>query len=376
MKIEGKKTPFYLVSYKKFSDNCAAIEDAFRKAWNGSLLFGYSVKTNHYPGLIKLAKERGWQAEVVSYDEMLLARELGFGHGQIICNGPVKGQMIEDAIEEEQILNLDHLREIYEVCAYIKKKNISPEHLRIGLRVNFDLEHVCPGETTAGKSVSRFGICYENGDIKTAIDLLKESQISVVGLHMHTSTTSRSLHVFAELTKMVCQIVEEYQLDLKYIDIGGGFFGGRVLQGKPTMTEYADTIAEELKKVLDPHKTTLILEPGAAVLATAVDYVTGVANIREIRGEKIVTLDGTALHINPFMVNRTSDCDVLNTGDNTKEKQHICGCTCMELDRFGTLFNEKELTLDSIIVFHNAGAYTMALNSDFIVKPPTVYDDV
>lgn len=373
MNNQKKATPYYLIHRKKYNENCIAVEEAFKETWGDNVLFGYSIKTNHHPLLMEMAKKRGWLAEAVSYDEMLQAGECGFGKSQMICNGPVKGEMIKEAIKQRQILNLDHIQEVREVCQYVKQEKIPAEELKIGLRVNFDLEKVCPGETTAGDQVNRFGICYENGEVKRAVTLLKENSINVAGLHMHSSTETRSLHVFSELAKMVTHLIEEYQLDLQYVDMGGGFFGGKVLKGKPLMSEYAQVITEELKKRLDPRNVALVIEPGASVLATAVDYVSGVANIREIRGERIVTLDGTLLHINPFMVKRKPPYDVIKAGTRKVQLQHICGCTCMEMDRFCSIRNEKELTPESQLVFHDAGAYTMAFNSNFIVKVPPVY---
>ena len=139
------------------------------------------------------------------------------------------------------------------------------------------------------------------------------------------------------------------------------------------MREYAQVITEELKKVFNPRKVTLIAEPGASVIATAVNYVTGVNNIRDVRGEKVITLDGTLLHINPFMAERKPVYDIVHTGEKRIAVQHICGCTCMENDCFDTLYDEKELQMDSRIVFYNAGAYTMSFNSYFIIQPPKVY---
>lgn len=373
MENQRRVTPYYLIHRKKYNENSLAVEDAFRKAWGENVLFGYSVKTNRHPVLMEMAKERGWLAEIVSYDEMLHAKACGFGVKNIICNGPVKGKMLIEAIKQKQILNLDHIQEVQKVCQYIKKEKVSASNLRIGLRVNFNLEQVCPGETTAGKLVNRFGICYENGDIRRAVEIFKENDIPVVGLHMHCSTETRSLKVFHELARMVNLLIEEYELDLRYVDIGGGFFGGRVLQGKPLMREYAEVIATELKKNLDPRKVTLIVEPGASVLATAIDYVSKVSNIREIRGEKVITLDGTLLHINPFMVNRIPVYEIRNSGLEIVPIQHICGCTCMELDRFCSIYDEKELLQETEFIFHNAGAYTMAFNSNFILKIPSVY---
>lgn len=349
------------------------VEKSFREAWEGKFLCGYSIKTNHQKELIMLAKKRGWLAEVVSDDEYNYAKKIGFGVHEMICNGPVKGEMIKKALQDRQYLNLDHLQEINGLCMLLNEKGCKIADMKVGLRVNFDLEKLCPGETTAGERVSRFGINYENGDLKRAILTLQKHKIPIAGLHMHTSTKSRSLAVFQALSRMVCQVVEEYNLSLDFIDIGGGFFGGQKLPGKPLMSEYAKVIARELKNTFDSEKVTLIVEPGASVIATAVDYVTSVDNIREVKGERIVTLDGTMLHINPFMAERKPVYTVGNLGGQQIRVQHICGCTCMENDRFDTLHFEKELQLDSEVIFHNAGAYTMSFNSYFIIEPPKVY---
>lgn len=374
-RFDEKSTPYYLIHQKKYNENCAIVEEAFENAWGENVLYGHSVKTNYHPVLLEFARDRGWLAEVVSTKEMLHVQKLGFGVGEIICNGPVKGKMLEEAVRQNQILNLDNMQEVQELCSYVKSEKICVEDLKIGLRVNFDLEMECPGETTAGEQVNRFGICYENGDIEKAVKLLKANKIPVKGLHMHSSTKTRSREVFSALSKMAVRLAEEYNLSLEYIDIGGGFFGGKVLSGKPLMKEYAYVIASELKRKFDPDKVVLIIEPGASVLATAVDYVAEVVNVREIRGERVVTLDGTMLHINPFMVKRNAPFGFENEehGETILPVQHICGCTCMEMDRFCTLHEAYEVTTGSRLVFGDAGAYTMAFNSNFIVDPPLVY---
>ena len=67
---------------------------------------------------------------------------------------------------------------------------------KIGIRVNFDLESVCPGQTAGGKEGSRFGISYETGDLKKVIKEIEAiPNAKVVGLHMHNSIPTRSLDV-------------------------------------------------------------------------------------------------------------------------------------------------------------------------------------
>lgn len=371
--MDEKKTPYYLIHCEQFNRNCLELETSFKEIWGNKFLCGYSIKTNHCPELIKLAKARGWLAEVVSNDEFIYANSLGFGEGKMICNGPVKGEMLQKALRQNQFLNLDNLQEVEEICHLYTQDGINKKELRIGIRINFNLEELCPGETIAGNKVMRFGISYENGDVERAINILQKYHIPISGIHMHTSTKSRSLEVFRTLSIMVCRIVEEFKLNLDYVDIGGGFFGGRTLPQKPYMREYAKTISEELRKKLNPERVTLIVEPGASVVASAVDYITQIQNIRDIRGVRIVTLDGTSLHINPFMIQRKAIYDIENVGENEIREQYICGCTCMERDYFDMLYNEKELLPGNKLYFHNVGAYTMCFNSYFIIEPPKVY---
>ena len=44
----------------------------------------------------------------------------------------------------------------------------------------------------------------------------------------------------------------------------------------------------------------------------------------------------------------------------------------MENDRFATLINTNQLNKGDILEFLDVGAYTMAFNSDFIIKSPDI----
>lgn len=363
-------TPYYLVDLNTFRNNCIDIMHAFIEEWGENLLFGYSVKTNHYKGLIEYAyNELGWYIETVSSDEYKYCRGLQINPSRMILNGPCKGTIMYSALLEGSYINLDNLDEVRDLCEHINLTN----NIRVGLRVNFDLEHVCPGETTAGNRVSRFGIDCCSGDFENAINLLSQHGLKRIGLHMHTSTKTRSIAVFRALSSQAVNLINKYNIDLSFIDIGGGFFGGRVVDGKPSMKAYAENICSILKTGIIPSKTTLILEPGAAVLATCVSYVTKVTNIRKIRNISVVTLDGTLLHINPFMVERQQPFTMNIENDRALvDMQILGGCTCMENDRFGELKHMAELKVGDELKFKNAGAYTMALNSQFIIEPPSI----
>lgn len=359
--------PKYIIDFHKFEENCNEVQQAFDKEWNANTIYGYSVKTNRNQELIKFAYNNAWYIEMVSPDEYEYCLNLGIESNRMILNGPCKESLIKQEKLEVKYINLDNMDEVYAYCT-------SGIDSKVGLRINFDMEQMCPGETTAGDEVSRFGFDSEGDELLQAVNILKKYGYENIGVHLHTSSVTRSTDFFAALARKTVLLKEKLNINFDYIDIGGGFFGGQRIAGKPLMDDYAKAICNILKEAFSPCKTTLILEPGASVIATCVSYQTSVINVRDIRDTRIITLDGTLLHINPFMVKRSQPYIVMNDLENREiiEKQIICGSTCMEKDRFDLIENKKEIKKGDILCFHNTGAYTMAFNSSFIFSPPKV----
>ena len=372
--IRELETPCYIIRADIYENNIACFREAFESRWGENLLFGYSVKTNNYPYLLKEAMAHGFFAEVVSPDEWDFARRCGCEPEHIIYNGPQKRSTVISAIHSGAMVNLDSLEEVEMVCRAFSSGESC--NLKLGIRVNFDLEAECPDETTCTGVPGRFGICLENGDFARAIEMLKQSGIPLSGLHMHQSSRTRSRKIFAAISQKAAEIARIYHLqDISYVDIGGGFFGGNFFPGKPTYQEYAETICETLKNTFDPSKTTLVLEPGAAILATAMDYLTSVLSIRDIRGERVVTVDGSLLHINPMMNPHPTPFTMIDPGEETQQEQIIGGSTCMELDRFWPRDLHHLATHESRFLFHCCGAYMSTHNSNFINAAPNIYLD-
>lgn len=371
--IDELITPCYIINEAEYEKNIQELMQAYESRWPGKVEYGYSVKTNHFPLMLKKALEYGWHAEVVSPDEYEFALSCGAEKGQIIYNGPQKRETVLSAIREGSLVNLDNLQEVELICRALDETE--KKQAKVGIRVNFDLEKECPGETTCKGIVGRFGICYENGDVKRAIDTLQQAKIKVRGLHLHSSSSSRSRGIFRAISEKACEVMEKYQLtDLEYIDVGGGFFGGNYFPGKPTVQEYAETITDVLKERLDrPEEITLLLEPGAAVLATSMDYLVSVLNEREIRGKRVITVDGSLLHINPMMNPHETPFEMLHPGEETEEEQIIGGSTCMEMDRFLPRGLKNRVLPESKLRFFCCGAYMSTHNSSFINAAPNIY---
>jgi len=190
---------------------------------------------------------------------------------------------------------------------------------------------------------------------------------------MHVNSITRSVDVFRVLAKFASGLIRKHSLNPPFIDIGGGFFGG--VPGKATPEEYISAIKSKLDQVVDISKTTLILEPGSAAIGSAVELHTSVLDVKNTSRSRIVTTDGSRIHIDPLWLKKKYKY----TTDATKpmhKKQIICGYTCMDHDRIMTIENEPELSRGDHIVYHRVGNYTMTFGGPFIKPYPPVYVDL
>lgn len=365
-------TPCYILDVDHLDENVMELQEGFSSTWKGNVISGYSVKTNSLPWIITHLKKKGFYAEVVSEQEYNLAKHLGFEPDEIILNGPVKsGELLVEALNGGSIVNLDNHSEI----DYLEK-NISKatRQWQVGLRYNFLLEQECPGETIVGNEHGRFGFCVENGDFGIAVKRINSiSGIDIIGLHGHNSTKSKSLNIFKAIVAKASWLINEYNINLKYIDVGGGFFGDK--PGAPTFVEYANAMTDSFNG--NP-ETTLIIEPGASIISSPISYLCEVDNVKAVNNKVFSTMDGSRIHIDPMMHGISFSMKIFNREDVIQDKgivdkQELCGFTCIEMDRLGVVENADMLQKGDRIQFLNCGSYSMTLAPLFISYFPRVY---
>lgn len=366
------KTPYYLIHKEILDEGMKKLKQAAAKYWPNTVV-GYSFKTNSLPWVLWYMKVHGYYAEVVSEDEYELAEFMGYEN--IIYNGPVKGRdSFEKACRKGQIVNIDADREIrwlQEICAVKPEKRI-----KVGIRVNFDLEGMCPGEASGGEEGGRFGFNYENGSFCRVVEKLQTiSGVQIAGIHLHCSSKTRSLKIYEAIAGIACRIGKELGIEFEYIDAGGGYFGG--LADKPQYADYLKVMTEILREEFDPERTVLILEPGTSLICPPVEYVTSVTDIKETSRNCFVTTDGSRIHVDPLMTKKSYFYHIEPIRQEDKkerlEKQVISGFTCMENDRLFELKDAPALQEGDQIVYEKVGAYTMCLSPLFIGYFPAVY---
>lgn len=366
MRTEEIQTPFYLVREDLLEENIRGFKEALEEIWPGSIP-AYSVKTNALPWILQRMRQEGVRAETVSDEEYELAKLCGFGDGEIIFNGPSKSpEKAGEALREGATVNLDSRREL----DYIRREK--PELKgSIGLRINMDPRMFDAGDTGYLEDGFRFGYSEETGGLAEALSVLREVYGEIrIGLHLHVNSATRAPGVYRTLARYAAGLIRKHGIDPAFIDAGGGFFGG--VPGKTTPKEYISGIREELEGAVDFARTPLIIEPGSAFIASAVELHTTVTDVKDTCLSRMVTTDGSRLYSDPLWAKKS----YLMTTTSRRaplEKQVICGFTCMDHDRITVLRNEPELAEGDRIVYHRVGNYSVTFGGPFIRPFPAVY---
>ena len=362
-------TPFYLMYSERYKHNIASFVAAFKKRYQ-NVIAGYSFKTNHIPALCEIAKSEGYYAEVVSEMELDLAIKLGFD--KIIFNGPIKkDEAFRKAIAHHAIINLDSVYEIDYICQY--KREHPGAELKIGLRVNVRLTDE-NGQSTiqCGLREGRFGFSYQI--LGENINRLREAGIAIVALHGHTSSSDRAVANYKVITEYMLSVCEDFQLnDLRYFDLGGGFFGaapeGMDMTGMPSYEDYANAIMDIAlrNKWFVQQQPSIVIEPGVSVVSNVFTYYMKVYQIKHIGSKNFVIVDGTVFDVKPTMHANNLPYTVIS--DNQEGESglfDVVGSTCMEKDIILHDVELNHIKSGDYIEIKGVGAYTIALTPTFI----------
>lgn len=362
-------TPSFIFDEVEFERSVEGVREALNDKFK-DVTIGYSVKTNSLPYAMRLAKENGCMAEVVSYDEYELAKLCGFSVNRIIYNGPLKSkESFLEAICDQAIVNIETKRELGWL------RDLPNDNIySVGLRLNINISHVSPEDADGDDDNSRFGFSDESdefGEALAVIGSLKNVKLS--GLHIHRTAHSRSPRFYERSIDYAANVIRKYGLNLDYLDVGGGYFG--IFPNKPTFKDYAESFSSVLRKhCLENLK--IIVEPGNALTASAFSFLSEVIDVKRVDSKtRFVTTDGSRNDVDPFFRKTDYIKEILYRNDirEVEPLQIIGGCTCLEYDRLFMLADKPKLYCGDRILYKNVGAYTMTLSPQFIRLWPRVY---
>lgn len=372
-------SPFYLIDRAKFEANFDALTTAFQSRYSPFVL-AYSYKTNYIPYLCRIVRDKGGWAEVVSRMEYDLALKVGSDPARIIFNGPVKRpDDIVLALSGGSMVNLDSASEIEAVLDFAAAH--PDQMIPVGLRINIGLSDAAGvSHIQNSLKVGRFG--FDPVELDAVCKKLTiRNNITVVSLHGHTSTTGRSVWCFTIIAETLVGLAEKYfSKTARYINIGGGMFGFILPEHRwcetPSFDDYAGAVCGVLNQCdwVRQTKPTLVIEPGIAMVANAVSFVTQVVSVKHVRDKTFVTVDGSAFNSKPTFHRINPPFQVLSDSGDTGPVQtfDVVGSTCMEKDILLTDVSAPLPAEGHYLKLDNIGAYTVVMTPPFINPAPAI----
>lgn len=375
-------SPFYRIDRRRFEANFDALTNAFQSRYIPFNL-AYSYKTNYIPCLCRIVRDKGGWAEVVSRMEYDLALSLGCDPARIIFNGPVKRpDDLALALSGGSMVNLDSDTEIDAILDYAKAHPGHP--LRIGLRINIGLSDASGvSHIQNSLKIGRFG--FDPAELHSRFSTLNSAfqahNIKIASLHGHTSTTDRSVWCFKTITETLVRLAEKmFPETVEYINIGGGMFGIIDPEQRwcevPSFNDYAEAVCGVLNDSnwAKHKKPTLVIEPGVAMAANAVSFITQVVSVKRVRDKTFVTVDGSAFNSKPTFHKLNPPYQILSAvGDAAPVRTFdVVGSTCMEKDILLADITAPLPAAGNYIKLDNVGAYTVVMTPPFINPAPAI----
>jgi len=372
-------SPVFVVSESILRENYRKLFKAFQTD-NIKSVVGYSYKTNYLPAICSVMAEEGALAEVVSGMEYKLARSLGVSGRDIIFNGPYKThQELCDAVFDGALINIDGFDDLSSVEAACK---VVKRDARVGLRINFHSNNQL--------NWSKFGFSLEHGEAEEAIvRVANNSRLRLEALHNHSGTFHTDPTVYALAIRAlakVSRIARREGLNPTVIDLGGGFpsqnalnesFASRTgpaLKGD-RVEEFSAVILKAMKSsrgAFGP-SPTLILEPGRAIVDSAVQLISSVVATKQEGGAGRSIVVDAGVNILPTAYWYDHHLSVADDSvDLGLSPTRVYGPLCMQIDILRDNVSLPELTAGDLIVIDNVGAYCITQSMQFIQPRPAV----
>jgi diaminopimelate decarboxylase len=369
-------SPVFVLSERTLRKTLNEAKRAFTSRYP-KVQFAWSYKTNYLNAVCRVFHSEGSWGEVVSRFEYEKALANGVDGSKIIFNGPDKTEEdLQVVIKNNSLIHIDHFDELFTLINLSEKLKVKP---RVAIRVNMD--------TGVYPLWDRFGFNYENGEAWEAINkILMSKKLELVGLHSHIGTFMLSTSAYSiaasKLADLAFHIKKKYNLNIGYIDLGGGFATQNTLKGSylmgidssPTFDEYAEAISSALinSDISPENLPLLILETGRALVDDAGSLIGSVIAIKKLsdgRRSTIVDFGVNLLFTSFWYDHKITPAQEFTTYSETSS---LYGPLCMNIDVIRDSVTLPPLKKGDTVVVSRIGAYNMTQWMQFITLRPKV----
>ncbi len=356
-------TPLYCYSYNKLKSNIINFFTHFKKF---SPLVCFAIKSNTNLNLIRVIKNFGLGADVVSKGELMLALKAGINKKKIVFSGVGKTESeLKFAIEKKILLiNSESESEIKIIEKIAKKKNVV---VNIGIRLNPNTDANTLKQISTGKKENKFGVD-EKTFLKLVSVLRTSKNIKLKCLSVHIGSQITNHKPYEKMLKAIDKIINKAKFNFEYIDLGGGMgISYEKNQKKLDYKKYKSAIEKFLRK----NNSKLIFEPGRSIIGNTAILISRVIYLKETSKKIFVILDaGMNDMMRPALYGAKHQIlPAFKNKKKSKKSYEFVGPICETTDKFLSVSNFNKLKEKDLIFISDVGAYGSSLSSNYNIRP-------
>lgn len=357
-------TPFYLYSNHTLENHFKVFDSAFEGIDH---LTCFSIKSNSNLAILKIFINLGGGVDIVSGGELFRALNAGVDPCRVVFSGVGKQiRELEYALEAGILMfnveSTPELTTLDQAAAKLGRK------AGIALRVNPHIDPQTHPYISTGLKKSKFGI-----EIKRALEDYREvkklKHLEIIGVDCHIGSQITELQPFIETLRKVRELVltlRQENIEIKYIDLGGGLGITYQQEQPPHPREYASAIIEEMKDL----NCTLILEPGRVIVGNAGILVSKVLYLKEGTEKTFIIVDAAMNDlIRPSLYGAFQAIQPVVKSEGEEMVADIVGPICESGDFFAKDRNIPSLKPNDLIAIMSAGAYGFTMSSNYNSRP-------
>ena len=361
--LKKNKTPFYIYSENQITFNFLKFTNTFKKT---NPLICFAAKSNSNSNILRILGRLGAGADVVSGGELLKALKAGIKPNKIVFSGVGKTEEeLKIAINKRILLiNCESESEaklVNNLAKKLKKK------VSIGFRLNPNVDAKTHKNISTGKAENKFGLSIKNFKIflKT-INSFKNIKLDALSVHIGSQILNDA--PFRKTLNVMSKLIKELKLNLKYVDLGGGFGINYTDKEKPiNLNKYSKLVHNFAKKL----KCRIIFEPGRSIIGNTGLLISKIQFIKKGTNKNFIILDAG---MNDFMRPALYEAfhkiiPISKKSSRMKDKIEFVGPICESTCKFGVYKNYPKVNENDFVAITNVGAYGSSLSSNYNTRP-------
>ena len=361
--LKKNKTPFYIYSESQIAFNFLKFANTFKKT---DPLICFAAKSNSNLNILRVLGKLGAGADVVSGGELLKALKAGIRPNKIVFSGVGKTEEeLKIAINKKILLiNCESESEAKLVNNLAKKLR---KKVSIGFRLNPNVDAKTHKNISTGKAENKFGLSIKN--FKVFLKTVKTfKNVKLEALSVHIGSQILNDTPFRKTLNVMSKLIKELKLNLKYVDLGGGFGINYTDKEKPiNLSKYSKLVHNFSKKL----NCKIIFEPGRSIIGNTGLLISKILFIKKGANKNFIILDAG---MNDFMRPALYEAfhkiiPISKKSSRMKGKIEFVGPICETTCKFGIYKNYPKINENEFVAITNVGAYGSSLSSNYNTRP-------